>query len=757
MPKAFAERARRMARRILFILILFPIIEGHAGRPTEYKTALCTAIDPSARAARSRTGGPAVCQAKPGWRNLADPGVRGAPLEGGVGMKYGSANIGMTYSKEGGFGGDVGVELGGIGTVGVSYNEAEGAGVNASLSGVGDLDGFGLDLSYTQNTGLSAGVNFTSDSNVKTGLTWSETEGIGTNVGYTRDLGSGTSATGSLSWTQNSGTSANLSGSYENRGSNFEGASGGIGWSQNNGLSANVGVAGTNAFNWDETSGWTGNANYMMDKFEQDRVRLIKEEQKERREKAAEALAEETDNIRDVLAEETGKSPEELAEMSPQELHDLAESTPGAMGALLDAGYGFDVDGSRDGESWLSRNMGAIVDEVTNSFGGASNDLVVREGGKFKIRTCFVAGTLVRVHPNTPGARSINGKSFKDIETIEVGERVLAWNEETGELTWRAVLKTYVRRVKQIYRIKYADGTSIDTTWNHPFYIEGRGWVIAEDLKQGDASLTALDRAPGRNLAATGTSDSTKRIDTIQIIDRATPETVYNFTVEIDHNYFVSEAEILVHNGKYGKSFQEEMYKRTIAVLEKAKNDPAAFAAEIAKNGTKDGLLMMACLPCQQAIQGAGLAKELFAATGAQGKEEMARSHARLTLKGLEMGGAFLGGRFLGKVLSSVKVGGKGKGGQGATNQKKKSEADQVDLDKRAKEIHGTLTERTQRSTTTAVGRVRNKDGTKEIIVGSSEPRLRKAQREALKQGETEAKGPGHAEMTIINQARQKK
>ena len=81
MPKAFAERARRMARRILFILILFPITEGHAGRPTEHKATHCTAIDPSARAARSRTGGPAVCQAKPGWRNLADPGVRGAPTE----------------------------------------------------------------------------------------------------------------------------------------------------------------------------------------------------------------------------------------------------------------------------------------------------------------------------------------------------------------------------------------------------------------------------------------------------------------------------------------------------------------------------------------------------------------------------------------------------------------------------------------------------------------------------------------------------
>ena len=39
-------------------------------------------------------------------------------------------------------------------------------------------------------------------------------------------------------------------------------------------------------------------------------------------------------------------------------------------------------------------------------------------------------------------------------------------------------------------------------------------------------------------------------------------------------------------------------------------------------------------------------------------------------------------------------------------------------------------------------------------LVGSSEKRLRPAQRKAMKLNEIEAKGEGHAEVTIINQAK---
>jgi RHS repeat-associated protein len=76
-----------------------------------------------------------------------------------------------------------------------------------------------------------------------------------------------------------------------------------------------------------------------------------------------------------------------------------------------------------------------------------------------------------------------------------------------------------------------------------------------------------------------------------------------------------------------------------------------------------------------------------------------------------------------------------------------------VNLEQRAKQIHGGLSPDTQRRTTTAVAEVTNADGTKQTLVASSEKRLRPAQLKALGAGETALAGAGHAEQTIIKAA----
>ncbi|MEM9681445.1 MAG: hypothetical protein AAF901_14065, partial [Bacteroidota bacterium] len=76
-----------------------------------------------------------------------------------------------------------------------------------------------------------------------------------------------------------------------------------------------------------------------------------------------------------------------------------------------------------------------------------------------------------------------------------------------------------------------------------------------------------------------------------------------------------------------------------------------------------------------------------------------------------------------------------------------------IDLGKRAKEIHGTLPKATQSRTTTAVAEVTNPNGSTSYLVGSSEKRLRPAQRAALNANETAVAGDGHAEVTVINSA----
>ena len=55
---------------------------------------------------------------------------------------------------------------------------------------------------------------------------------------------------------------------------------------------------------------------------------------------------------------------------------------------------------------------------------------------------------------------------------------------------------------------------------------------------------------------------------------------------------------------------------------------------------------------------------------------------------------------------------------------------------------------------TTAVLEVEGANGGTSFLVGSSRPTLTPAQRSALKAGETAVKGPGHAEVTVINEAK---
>ena len=76
------------------------------------------------------------------------------------------------------------------------------------------------------------------------------------------------------------------------------------------------------------------------------------------------------------------------------------------------------------------------------------------------------------------------------------------------------------------------DGTLIETTWSHPFYIRSKGCVKAEDLVEGDVSQTE--------------GNGSLKIAKIHVDVRG--EEVYNFEVEEDHNYYVSEAGVLVHN-----------------------------------------------------------------------------------------------------------------------------------------------------------------------------------------------------------------
>ena len=122
--------------------------------------------------------------------------------------------------------------------------------------------------------------------------------------------------------------------------------------------------------------------------------------------------------------------------------------------------------------------------------------------------------------------------------------------------------------------------------------------------------------------------------------------------------------------------------------------------------------------------------------------------------KALAAGNSFGAGEMAGGKIAEVAIAAATEGaGRAVGAIGKGAGAEAVSLETRASEIHGTVSKATQSRTTIAVADAVNAEGKSVRIVGSSETKLRPAQRSMLNSNEVAASGPGHAEVTVLNHA----
>ena len=138
---------------------------------------------------------------------------------------------------------------------------------------------------------------------------------------------------------------------------------------------------------------------------------------------------------------------------------------------------------------------------------------------------CFVAGTKV-----------LTEYGLMNIEDITVGTKVYSYNEGTKEVELKDVTMTHKNYVDKDMTKVTINGEVIESTSGHEYYTVNKGWVPAKDLVKGDRVITVS----GENFVVENveTTECTGKIYT----------TVYNLTVENNHNYYVSEENVLVHN-----------------------------------------------------------------------------------------------------------------------------------------------------------------------------------------------------------------
>ena len=159
---------------------------------------------------------------------------------------------------------------------------------------------------------------------------------------------------------------------------------------------------------------------------------------------------------------------------------------------------------------------------VTISLNDAKNTMefaLIKDFGVIQCN-CFTSGTSVL---------TINGE--KPIEDIQIGDKVLAKNDVTGEMSYQDVEMLFRKNVEETYNIT-VNGEIITTTDEHPFWIVNKGWVKAKDLNLGDELVT-----------------DDEVIYAIEKIEAKKEHvTVYNFRVKDYHTYYVSNLHIWTHN-----------------------------------------------------------------------------------------------------------------------------------------------------------------------------------------------------------------
>jgi Pretoxin HINT domain len=161
-----------------------------------------------------------------------------------------------------------------------------------------------------------------------------------------------------------------------------------------------------------------------------------------------------------------------------------------------------------------------VIEQVPISYQPQAAPLIVDQAvSVVTIRhACFGAGTLVR---------TLDGST--EIEKLRGGDLVLTQGPITGELKYQPILIAYHNPPNSTLRIDLGSETLV-ATGIHRLWKAGRGWVMARELKPGDALRTLGGLA------------------VVKSVEKERVQPVFNLQVADGESFFVGKAGVLAHD-----------------------------------------------------------------------------------------------------------------------------------------------------------------------------------------------------------------
>lgn len=174
-------------------------------------------------------------------------------------------------------------------------------------------------------------------------------------------------------------------------------------------------------------------------------------------------------------------------------------------------------------EYWAAKKA---EEEAARAAAYAGTQINGHRAGDSSAVACFKKNTKV-----------LTNKGYINIQDIKVNDLVVSYNIDSNKNEYSKVIKTFEHKDTKDYLYKITSKSIvIEATSKHPICIDNgkMEYIEAEKIKISD-KLVDLD----------GNKHLVDKIEFNEIVD-----TFYNLEVENNHNYYVTENNILVHNKK---------------------------------------------------------------------------------------------------------------------------------------------------------------------------------------------------------------
>lgn len=215
----------------------------------------------------------------------------------------------------------------------------------------------------------------------------------------------------------------------------------------------------------------------------------------------------------------------------------------GILSTLSVASTLFDVFSvATDGDGITSKELGFLVLSALNP---VKFTKLLRRKGPGGCKNSFDGKTLVATE-----------SGLRPIKEIAIGDKVWAYNEETGQKTLQEVTHLiFGEGENELIDITLTNGEIITTTAKHPFYVNNI-WLDAEKIAEGNILLSS--------------NNEKLNVERVKSYDQKL--NVYNLTVANDHTYYVGNSEALVHNCPGKNSLKLKEKRITAHSYEHARN-----------------------------------------------------------------------------------------------------------------------------------------------------------------------------------------